>query len=134
MIIDTFDGYLNYYQKYNNDEVKTFIGSFMKKYKNIMEWIESPFISYFSNSDYYGEHYLSDLMLCTTFTDSDFIGKGAFFEKDNKNGNMNVGTRILNMNLLHSLNPSRAIVKTNTFSKESLADVLNHYYNNMEFQ
>ncbi|MGV2622793.1 UNVERIFIED_CONTAM: glycosyltransferase [Halobacillus marinus] len=125
VLVDTFDGYLELFNKYNNDEIEVFIGSYMHNYSNIMEWIDSPYITYFAEDDYYGEHYLSDLMLCTLYTSSEFIGKASYFRVsgqelvENQAGN--------EYRFVSDLCPSRTVMKTEVFSKEPLTDVLTKF-------
>jgi spore maturation protein CgeB len=132
VLIDIFDGYLELFNKYNTESVKTFIRSYMHKYQNILEWIDSPYITYFSNNDYYGRNYLLDLMLCTTFTDSDFIGKGAYFYYDYKTKSINEYNTDAEYSFVPSLMSSRSIMKTEVFSNESLKDFLLKLENNYD--
>lgn len=122
VIVDQFENYIEYYRNYNNEKIKTFIGSFMNKYKNIKELIETPFVTFMSNNDYYGMHYLEDLMLCTTYTSSDFIGKSAYFTINNSClEEVNSGNEYV---FVTSLKPSCTIMKTDSFLTESFEDVL----------
>ncbi|WHY33822.1 glycosyltransferase [Cytobacillus firmus] len=127
IIVETFPGYLDLFKQYNNQTVKTFIGSYMSKYKNIMEWIDTPYVSYFSKCDYYGDNYLLDLMLSTTFTDSDVIGKKSYFEINEYNHQLVSLNDMEEYEFVNSLVPSRSIIKTNVFSKESLDQVLTKF-------
>jgi spore maturation protein CgeB len=124
VLVDTFAGYLELFNKYNNANVKTFVRSYMHNYQNIREWIDAPYIAYFSQRDYYGTHYLMDLMLSTTFTDSDFIGKHAYFAFDHNKDELIQHNGKTEYEFVTSLSPSRTIAKTNVFTKESLEDLL----------
>ncbi|GHH97441.1 CgeB family protein [Neobacillus kokaensis] len=124
MLVDTFEGYLDLFNKYNTKTVKTFIRSYMHKYQNMLEWIDTPYITYFDKNDYYSENYLSDLMLATTFTDSDFIGKGAYFEFNANDQSLNEVNKNKEYEFVTSLRPASTIVKTGVFAKESLEAVL----------
>lgn len=122
VIIDQFENYIDYYRTYNNEKIKTFIGSYMNKYKNIKEIIETPFVTFMSHNDYYGKHYLEDLMLCTTYTSSDFIGKSAYYTINNSGlEEVNSGNEYV---FVTSLKPSSTIMKTDSFLTESFEDVL----------
>ncbi|EKN66473.1 hypothetical protein BABA_15227 [Neobacillus bataviensis LMG 21833] len=133
MLVDTFDGYLELFRKYNTKSVKTFIRSYMHKYQNMLEWIDTPYMTYFDIHDYYGEHYLSDLMLATTFTDSDFIGKSTYYEYDAKVQSLREQNHHHEYEFVTSLRPAAAIVKTEVFSKESLETVLEKVENGSDF-
>jgi len=121
VLIDTFDGYLDLYNKYNTSTVQTFVRSYMHNYLNIRDWIETPFVTYFGPNSLYGENYLLDLMLSTTFTDSDFIGKSSYFTA--------VGKELKQQHQGHEyefnpfLTPERTIAKTNAYSNISLEEV-----------
>ncbi|MFE3890725.1 glycosyltransferase [Priestia sp. YIM B13446] len=121
VLIDTFDGYLDLYNKYNTSTVQTFVRSYMHNYLNIRDWIETPFVTYFGPNSLYGENYLLDLMLSTTFTDSDFIGKSSHFTA--------VGKELKQQHQGHEyefnpfLTPERTIAKTNAYSNISLEEV-----------
>ncbi|MFB3164819.1 glycosyltransferase [Neobacillus sp. 179-J 1A1 HS] len=131
LLVDTFDGYLELFQKYNTKSVKTFIRSYMQKYQNILEWIDSPYITYFDKNDFYGSNYLLDLMLATTFTDSDFIGKSAHYKYENKS--VKEQNANAEYEFVTSLHPASTVIKTEVFSKESLLDVLSKLENGTEY-
>jgi spore maturation protein CgeB len=124
ILIDAFDGYLELFNRYNRDSVKTFIRSYMHNYQNLLEWVETPYIAYFSNKDYYGCNYLLDLMLCTAYTDSDFIGKGSYFSYDHKANKMNENNSDVEYSFVSSLACTRSIMKTDVFNNLSLTDFL----------
>jgi spore maturation protein CgeB len=127
MLVDTFEGYLDLFRHYNTKNVKTFVRSYMHKYQNMLEWIDTPYITYFDQNDYYGSNYLLDLMLSTTFTDSEFIGKGAHFAYDAKNQSINEINSNAEYEFVTSLEPASTVVKTEVFSKESLTGVLENF-------
>lgn len=131
ILIDTFNGYQELFNRYNNDEVQTFIRTYMHNYSNILEWIDTEYIAYFSNNDYYGKNYLTDLMLSTLYTDSDFIGKSNYFtRKGNKVVEQNSGKEYM---FVENLMPACSIVKTVAFSKISLEELLNRLSNELSF-
>ena len=132
VLVDTFTGYLEIFGKYNSANVKTFVRSYMHNYQNILEWIDTPYIAYLSKNDYYGRNYLSDLMLSTTFTDSDFIGKNAYFvvEDGKEVGECNKQSEY---EFVGSLSPARTVAKTNVFTKEALTDVLDNLEAEVDF-
>ncbi|SDK13756.1 CgeB family protein [Sediminibacillus albus] len=122
LLVDTFEGYLELFNTHNDNRVQTFIRSYMHNYNNILEWIDTPYVAFFSNKDYYGRNYLNDLMLSTLYTDSDFIGKSNYFTV-NKRGiiEMNNGE---DYTFVSTLSPSRCVAKTSSFSSDSLERIL----------
>lgn len=132
VLVDTFEGYLDVFAEYNTKTVKTFVRSYMHNYQNILEWIDTPYIAYLSQNDYYGRYYLSDLMLSTTFTDSDFIGKHAYFGVEN-NREIIEHNNQSEYEFVGSLSPARAVAKTDVFMKEALTDVLNNLEAEVDF-
>jgi hypothetical protein len=133
IMVDTFDGYLELFNKYNTQKVKTFVRSFMHNYQNILEWIDSPYISFMDISDYYGKNYLRDLMLCTTFSNSDFIGKSTYFSYNADRNEINEYNANAEYEFVTSLHPARTIVKTDVFAKEALLDVLDNAERGKEY-
>jgi len=133
MLVDTFEGYLDLFQNYNTKTVKTFVRSFMHNYQNILEWIDTPYITYFDKNDYYAENYLLDLMLCTTFTDSDFIGKSTHFHFDEKTQSVIEVNANSEYEFVTMLYPASTIVKAEVFSKESLLNVLDRFENGTDY-
>ncbi|MDT2047761.1 glycosyltransferase [Priestia flexa] len=130
VLIDTFDGYLDVYNKYNTSSIHTFVASYMHNYLNIRDWINTPYVTYFSQDSYYGENYLLDLMLSTTFTDSDFIGKRTYYTLNkNKLQEKNSGQEY---EFVTSLTPERTIAKTNVYSNHSLEEVLEMFKNKQD--
>jgi spore maturation protein CgeB len=133
ILTDTFEGYLELFNTHNTGNIKTFVRSYMHNYQNILEWIETPYIAYFSSEDYYGENYLSDLMLCTTFTNSDFIGKATYFAFDQDSQTIRELNEDNEYEYVTTLAPSRSIVKTNTLAKKSLKSILIEIEDNTPF-
>ncbi|WOQ74013.1 glycosyltransferase [Bacillus stratosphericus] len=122
ILTDLFQGYLDLYKKYNNKNVKTFIRSYFHNYQNIREWIDTPYCAYFSTNDHYGGNFLTDLMLCTTFTDSEVIGKKTYFTLVDRNlieKNSNS-----EYEYVQSLKLESSVFKPHIFSKENLSDLL----------
>ncbi|PFA18408.1 glycosyltransferase [Bacillus cereus] len=132
VLVDTFEGYLELFAKYNTENVKTFVRSYMHNYQNILEWIDAPYIAYFSKKDYYGRYYLLDLMLSTTFTDSDFIGKHAYFGLKNSKAIVEHNNSS-EYEFVDSLSPSRTVAKADVFTKEALTDVLDNLEAEVDF-
>ncbi|MGN7299109.1 CgeB family protein [Ferdinandcohnia sp. SAFN-114] len=121
ILVDTFEGYIELFNQYNTRSIKTFVRTFMHNYQNILEWIDTPYLTYFSPNDYYGRNYLLDLMLCTLYTDSDFIGKGSYFKADSSNQIQEIDQHS-EYEFVSSLHSARTVAKTEVFGKQSLED------------
>lgn len=123
ILVDTFDGYLDLYNKYNTKTIHTFVRSYMHNYLNIRDWITSEYVTYFGQDSYYGQNYLLDLMLGTTFTDSDFIGKTTHYSVENgKLEEKNAGQEY---EFVRELSSQSSVAKTNVYSNLSLEQVIN---------
>lgn len=128
ILVDTFDGYLNLYNKYNTATIHTFVRSYMHNYLNIRDWISSPYVTYFDKESYYGSNYLLDLMLSTTFTDSDFIGKATYYTLDQEQvKEQNEGREY---EYVTDLSPERTVAKTTVYSNVSLEKVIEMFEQN----
>ncbi|MCY7777342.1 glycosyltransferase [Bacillus haynesii] len=131
ILIDLFPGYLELFNSYNNKNVKTFIKSYFHNYQNIKEWLNTPYCAYFSSNDYYGENYLLDLMLSTTFTDSEVIGKRNHFAYiDNKLVESHTNSEY---EYVHNLKIASSVFKMDIFSKENLSDLLSDIEKGKDF-
>jgi spore maturation protein CgeB len=131
VLIDKFEGYLDLFSQYNHASIKTFIRSYMHNYQNILEWIPTPYVAYFANHDYYGKYYLTDLMLSTTFTNSDFIGKYTYMAM--QNGELTEIQAGAEYEFVASMAANRTVAKTDVFSKEPLAELLTSLEQGMDF-
>lgn len=133
ILIDTFEGYLDYFNKYNCNSIKTFIKKYVEKnYNNISELVDSQYFCYFNPNDFYGENYLLDLSLATKYTDADFIGKRNYYRINNGNiEEMNPGSSYEFVNSIHS---ARTLIKTNTLNNISLSELISIFINKKEFE
>jgi hypothetical protein len=86
-------------------------------------------VSYFANSDYYGENYLSDLILSSNYSNADFIGKNNYFKINDKNEIEEVNH---NQSYEYStyINPARSIIKTGSITKKSINEVITDFEGN----
>ncbi|WP_404347896.1 glycosyltransferase [Sutcliffiella horikoshii] len=130
ILVDTFEGYVDLYNKYNNNKIKTFVRSYMHNYSSIIELIDTPYVAYFSLNDYYGENYLLDLMLSTTYTDSDFIGKWNYFLEEN--GEIIEKNPSSEYEFVTNLSPKRSIAKTKIFYDMSLEELILSFENSKD--
>ncbi|MEC1205047.1 CgeB family protein [Bacillus paralicheniformis] len=131
ILVDLFPGYLELFNKYNNKNVKTFIKSYFHNYQNIKEWLDTSYCAYFSSNDYYGENYLLDLMLCTTFTDSEVIGKRSQFAfVDHKLVEHNPNSEY---EYVYNLKIASSVFKLDVFAKQNLNDLLSDIEKGMDF-
>lgn len=131
VLVDTFEGYLDLFTTYNNARIKTFVRSYMHNYQNMLEWIATPYVTHFAGSDYYGRFYLSDLMLATTYTNSDCIGKHAYFAAEADGLHEYHGQAEYEFS--STMGSARAVAKTDVFAKESLTHILDELEQGMDF-
>lgn len=125
ILIDKFDGYIRRFKKYNTKDITTFILSYMHNYNNIMEIVKSDYVAFINTNDYYGENYISDLVMCTKYTDADVIGKGCYYLMENNQ------VKMINKNkdyeFVYEMNSTACICKTEIFKFENILDVLKSY-------
>ncbi|NGY76379.1 hypothetical protein F6Y02_08640 [Bacillus megaterium] len=75
VLLENFDGYIDVLNEYNQENIKTYVLSYMNHYNRINEIISNPYISYFNPDSFYGENYLLDLMIATEYSNAEIIGK-----------------------------------------------------------
>lgn len=86
VLLDTFEGYVDILNNYNNSTIKTFVLSYTKShYSRLKEIIDTEHVGFIDINNFYGENYLLDLMLGFEYSNADIIGKGNFYQikKDN---------------------------------------------------
>ena len=130
VLIEPFEDYLAIFNEYNSGNVKTFIKSYVNQYRNILEWIKTQYITYFNTEDYYGEHYLTDLMNATLYAKSDFIGKGSYYTICNSSKKVVKINDGMENQFVSILLPSCTIVKREVFKSESLVEVIENWQAN----
>ncbi|GGE56689.1 glycosyl transferase [Pullulanibacillus camelliae] len=79
VLLTPFEGYIDILNAWNTDSIKSFILSYMNNYERIDEVIDTDYVALFSPDDFYGDHYLMDLMVATQYSQADIIGKGNFY-------------------------------------------------------
>lgn len=90
---------------YNLDDVQKFLSNHP----------EYNFVSYFSAKDYYGEYYLTDLVLAMSFTSTDIVGKSKHYRLNNMtNIELVVGETYKYSQLM---NNTRCLIKAKYFSE-----------------
>ncbi|MDM5157398.1 glycosyltransferase [Bacillus sp. DX1.1] len=75
ILLDIFEGYLKIFNTNNNDMVKTYLIDYIHHYESINDIIETEYYAPFHLQNYYGEHYLTDMMLATSYTEKTIIVK-----------------------------------------------------------
>ena len=136
ILIEPFEGYLELYNGFNSGNVNTFIKAYINLYRNILEWIKTPYVTYFNMEDHYGKHYLLDLMNATLFTESDFLGKGSYYSVCDKNKK---SKKVIKVNdgkeneFVSTLLPSCTIVKKEVFKSEDLIDIIEKWQTNAPY-
>lgn len=75
-----FDGVTDCMNTYNTENCRIYTLSYMNHYPHIQEIVTTEWMSYMSSAHYYGEHYLTDLVLATEYTNAHVIGKKNYLE------------------------------------------------------
>ncbi len=75
ILLDIFDGYLEIFNKNNNGQVKSFLIDYIHHYSNIGQIIDTSHVAPVQYGHHYGENYLKDLYLTTTYIDDAIIVK-----------------------------------------------------------
>lgn len=79
---ENFIGFEKIISEFNKSDVQVYSRSYAEKvYMTMSEMSNSDFYAYFDCKNYYGQNYLSDLMICKEYVkDADVIGKRTFFK------------------------------------------------------
>ncbi|MBC2305036.1 glycosyltransferase [Listeria booriae] len=77
-----FDGVTEVMNKYNTEQISMYAITYLNHYHRLQEIIPTEYISYMSGQHFYGEQYLTDLLLATEYTKADVIGKKNYFQWD----------------------------------------------------
>lgn len=86
VLLDTFEGYIDILNHYNNSIIKTFVLSYAKShYSRLKEIIDTEYVGFIDINNFYGENYLLDLMLGFEYSNADIIGKGNFYQMERNN-------------------------------------------------
>lgn len=92
-----------------------------KKGQSLQE-MDYDYITFFSESDYYGKNYLLDFALATRFADDDVIGKVSFYSKDGLAGQDKTYIRVK-----EKINLRRQMIKRTKIDSSVLADMIETY-------
>jgi len=133
VLIEPFEDYLSIFNRFNSGNVRTFMKSYIHQYGNILEWIKTPYVTYFSTEDYYGKHYLTDLMNATMYAKSDFIGKGSYFTMCNDSKKIIKVNDNMENEFVSTLFPSCTIAKKEVFKSENIMDVIRKWQANEQY-
>lgn len=118
IILEKFDGYIDLYKKYNNEEIEVYIKSYMHNYEKISEFVNSDFISFISPNKFYGKNYIRDLVIATQYTNADIIGKSSIYTiKDKKLSLSNINNEYIYTSNLKSYS---SIFKTNVLENDKV--------------
>lgn len=131
VLTEVYEGYLDYYKKYNNENVSTFIMDYVEtNYSNIKELINSEFVAYFSSENYYGENYLNDMVLTTTYSNADFIGKNNYFQFNNDE--FVEVNESMSFEYTTYVQPERSIIKVDSLTNISTKEILTMFEQNQK--
>ncbi|PGZ95346.1 hypothetical protein COE51_20580 [Bacillus pseudomycoides] len=75
ILLDIFEGYLDIFNNNNNEFIQTYLIDYIHHYKSINDIIDTEYYAPFNLDHYYGEHYLTDMMLATMYTEKTIIVK-----------------------------------------------------------
>lgn len=118
IMLEKFDGYIDLYKKYNNEEIEVYIKSYMHNYEKISEFVNSDFISFISPNKFYGKNYIRDLVIATQYTNADIIGKSSIYTiKDKKLSLSNINNEYIYTSNLKSYS---SIFKTNILENDKV--------------
>ncbi|MBA3925418.1 CgeB family protein [Listeria rustica] len=109
--VDDFKDFNHIINTYQSETVSIFLLDYMQNYKQLTDFIDSDFITFWNQNHFYGRHYLKDLMLASVYTDADFIGKGSYYEKDAEQCEERYMEN--EYRFVTSLRSTRSILKTN---------------------
>jgi len=76
ILLDIFDGYLDIFNGNNNKEVKTYLIDYIHNYSSLNDVIDTDYFAVFDKKHYYGDYYLTDMMLSTLYVKDAIIVKG----------------------------------------------------------
>lgn len=67
ILLDIFPGYLKIFNTHNEGNISTFLLDYMHHYNSVEQMVGAKYIAFFNPAHYYGENYLTDLMLSTKY-------------------------------------------------------------------
>ncbi|MCA1064607.1 DUF3880 domain-containing protein (plasmid) [Rossellomorea sp. AcN35-11] len=75
ILLDLFEGYLDIFNKENNENVKTYLLDYVHHYDTINQLVETEYFAPLHLDNYYGPNYLKDMALGTLYTEDTVIVK-----------------------------------------------------------
>lgn len=75
ILLDLFEGYLDIFNRENNESVKTYLIDYIHHYDSINDIIDTEYFAPFHLDNYYGPNYLKDMILSTLYTEDTIIVK-----------------------------------------------------------
>ncbi|EOB3524442.1 glycosyltransferase [Enterococcus faecalis] len=114
--IKNINDIFNIYQK---EDINVYLFSYMENYDEISSMFATDWLSYINLENYYGRNYIKDLMLASTYTEADFIGKKTRYcmHENEHLTKINDGQEYI---YVDDLDPSSSIVKNRyTFHKDA---------------
>lgn len=83
--------------------------------------LDCDWVAVFDHNDWYGEHYLTDLVLTYRYLSADAVGKASYYASENGAYSLNEGERY---NYAKSVAIRRSIISKKTASDMTIADLL----------
>ncbi|MCU7745559.1 CgeB family protein [Priestia aryabhattai] len=124
VLLENFDGYVDILNEYNQENIKTYVLSYMNHYNRINEIISNPYISYFNPDSFYGENYLLDLMIATEYSNAEIIGKNTFYQYDFQNKEVTKYNQDKEYQYVDSLQFESSIVDKSIFHGENIIEAV----------
>lgn len=125
LFLDSFDGYIDILNNYNNGNITTFVYSYMKQYSRLDEIISDEYISYFCPGDYYGENYLQDLAIAIEYSQADVVGKSNSYRANPFTNELEESNQGFEYIYVDDLSINSSIVSKKVFNGEDIWNALN---------
>lgn len=125
IFVELFEDYIDLLNDFNNENVRTFVLSYMDHYSRLTELVNNEYVAYFSPKNFYGENYLLDLMIATEYSEADIIGKCNLFLYENREETVKELNREKEYEYVSELDMDASIMKVDIFRGEDIIAVLN---------
>lgn len=128
LFLDLFEGYIDILNQYNNENIKSFVLSYMEHYERINQIVDTNFISFFDTNNFYGENFLMDFMIATEYSQADVVGKSNYYYV--KNEKLQENEEDNEYMYVNNLQRNAALINIRIFNGEKLSDILQDFYKN----
>ncbi|AVI42545.1 CgeB family protein [Bacillus pumilus] len=129
LLLDKFDGYIDILNQFNNGYINAYVLSYMDHYDRMENLVDSDYVSYFSPSHFYGEHYLLDLLIATEYSQAEIIGKANHFVGDE--GEIHEVGQGAEYVYVSDLNIHNSLLHRQVFKGVELVKIISDFENNI---